>query len=118
MGSIVLRREYTISREWTNEDRLDRIDLVVSSSSQTFVLAIENNVRAREHDEQTQRYEEWLRSRESLNSLAAGFFLSPAGFPPSSEWFKALSYLDLIPCIEEGALTSTPMPAEKIVLES
>lgn len=115
MGSIVVRREYTISREWTNEDRLDRIDLVVSSSSRKFVLAIENKVRAREHDEQTRRYWEWL---EPLNCLRAGIFLSPAGFPPSSEWFKAISYLDLLPCILEGPLTSTPTAAEKIVLES
>jgi hypothetical protein len=52
--SIVVRREYTISREWTNENRLDRIDLVVSSRK--FFLALENKVLAPEHDEQTRRY--------------------------------------------------------------
>lgn len=114
MNSISVRREYTISREWTNEDRLDRIDLVVSSPK--FLLAIENKVWAREHDEQTRRYWEWLES--SFDGLRAGIFLSPAGLPPASEGFKSMSYLDLLPCILEGPLVSTPTAEEKIVLES
>jgi len=113
LGSIVVRREYTISREWTDEDRLDRIDLVVLSRK--FFLAIENKVWAPEHDEQTRRYWEWM---QSLKVLRAGILLSPSGFLPASEGFKSMSYLELLPCILEGLLVSTPTAAEKIVLES
>ena len=49
-GSLSVRREYTIGREWTNEDSLARIDIVVTSPM--FLLAIENKVEAREHGEQ------------------------------------------------------------------
>lgn len=44
-GTLSVRREYTIAREWTNEDSLARIDIVVTSP--TFVLAIEQNHRHR-----------------------------------------------------------------------
>lgn len=130
--SLSVRREYTIAYEWTDESRLDRIDVVVSSPR--FVLAIENKVLAREHGEQTRRYWDWLselapvstkpeqdqstkpgRVQSPLKFRSAGIFLSPSGFPPASEHFKALSYLDLLSCFL-GGLRSTPTREEELVL--
>lgn len=110
---LSVRREYTIAYEWTEESRLDRIDLVVSSPH--FVLAIENKVRAKEHGEQTRRYWDWL-SHLPRTVRGAGIFLSPSGFPPASDDFRALSYLELLSCLLEGPLHSTPTPEEHLVL--
>lgn len=111
--ALAVRREYTIAREWTAEHRLDRIDLVVSSP--TLLLAIENKVWAREHDEQTRSYWQWL---EQLPVLRAGIFLSPAGLPAASEAFRPMSYLDLLGCLLEGPTQGTPTPEEHFVLAS
>jgi hypothetical protein len=111
--ALSVHREYTIAYEWTEESRLDRIDLVVSSPR--FVLAIENKVRAKEHGEQTRRYWDWL-SGLPLTLLRAGIFLSPSGFPPASDAFRALSYLELFSCLLEGPLHSTPALEEHLFL--
>jgi hypothetical protein len=95
--SLSVHREYTIAYEWTDESRLDRIDIVISSPR--FVLAVENKVWAREHGEQTRSYWDWL---NRLTIRKAGLFLSPSGFPPASEAFKAVSYLELLSCFLEG----------------
>jgi hypothetical protein len=112
-GSLSVRREYTIRREWTNEDSLARIDIVVTSP--TFVLAVENKVEAREHGEQTHVYWDWL---APLQCLRAGLLLSPAGFPAACEDFKALTYLELLGCLLEGPSATPSLPEERTVLES
>ncbi len=108
--SLSVHREYTIAFEWTDESRLDRIDIVISSPR--FVLAVENKLWAREHGEQTRRYWDWL---SCLTVRRAGLFLSPSGFPPASEGFKAMSYLELLSCFLEG-FQSTPTREEQLVL--
>lgn len=112
-GALSVRREYTIAREWTNEDRLARIDIVVTSP--TFVLAIENKVEAREHGEQTRVYWDWL---APLHCLRAGLLLSPEGFPAACEEFAALTYLELLACLLEGPSATPSLPEERAVLES
>jgi hypothetical protein len=109
--SLSVHREYTIAYEWTDESRLDRIDIVISSPR--FVLAVENKVWAREHSEQTRSYWDWL---SRLPVRKAGIFLSPSGFPPASDAFKAVSYLELLACFLEGLLHSTPTREEQLVL--
>ena len=109
--SLSVHREYTIAYEWTDESRLDRIDIVISSPR--FVLAVENKVWAREHSEQTRSYWDWL---SRLPVRRAGIFLSPSGFPPASDAFKAVSYLELLACFLEGLLHSTPTREEQLVL--
>lgn len=112
-GVLRARCEYVIAREWTNEDRLDRIDIVVAGPQ--CILAIENKIRAREHDAQTESYWAWLKP---LPLLRAGLFLSPAGLPPASTGFRAISYLDLLACLLEGAVHGRLSPHEEIVLSS
>ena len=67
----------------------------------------------KEHGEQTRRYWDWL---SRLPILRAGIFLSPSGFPPAADAFKALSYLELLSCLLEGPLHSTPAAGELLVL--
>jgi len=111
--TLAVRREYTIAREWPDEERLDRIDIVICSAD--FVLAIENKVWAAEHDGQTRGYWEWLKG---LRVLHGGIFLTPAGMPPASEDFRSLSYLDLVGCLLEGPTHSKLNADEEIVLAS
>lgn len=111
--SLCVRTEYTIAREWTEEQRLDRIDIVVSGPR--CVLAIENKIWAREHDAQTESYWAWL---EPLPLLRGGLFLSPAGLPPLSPGFRAISYLDLLSCLLEGPVRTQPSSREELVLAS
>jgi len=111
--SLCVRTEYTIAREWTAEQRLDRIDIVVSGPR--CVLAIENKIRAHEHDGQTDSYWEWL---EPLPILRGGLFLSPGGLPPLSQGFRAISYLDLLSCLLEGPVREEPSPSDELVLAS
>ena len=108
-----MRTEYTIAREWTAEDRLDRIDIVVSGPR--CVLAIENKIRAREHDAQTESYWQWL---EPLRLLRGGLFLSPGGLPALSPHFHAISYLELLSCLLEGTIGSKLTASEEILLAS
>lgn len=111
--SISVVREYTIAREWTDEDRLDRIDIVILGPA--FVLAIENKVQAREHGEQTRRYWEWL---EPLRMLRGGIFLSPSGNVAASPAFRSMSYLDLLICLLDGVVGQSLTAEEEIVMAS
>jgi hypothetical protein len=111
--SVSVVREYTIAREWTDEDRLDRIDIVISGPG--FILAVENKVQAREHGEQTRRYWEWL---EPLRMLRAGIFLSPSGAAAASPAFRSMSYLELLGCLLDGVLSQSPTVEEEIVMAS
>jgi hypothetical protein len=110
---ISVVREYTIAREWTDEDRLDRIDIVVLGPG--FILAIENKVKAHEHGEQTRRYWEWL---EPLPPLRGGLFLSPSGAAAASPAFRSISYFDLLGCLLDGVLGQSPAAEEELVLAS
>ena len=110
---LSVKREYTIAREWTAEDSTDRPDLVISGPG--FVLCLENKVSAREHSGQTAGYWRWL---SQVTGLRGGLFLSPAGLAPASEGFRAVSYMDLLACLLEGAADHAVDSAEEVVLAS
>ncbi len=111
--AISVRREYPIADDGTDEAHPGRIDIVVWGPD--FVLAIENKILAREHAERTNDYWDWL---SGLRMAHAGLFLSPAGFPASSENFKPVSYLQLLACLLEGPVGAKLAPAEEMVLAS
>jgi hypothetical protein len=112
-GCLSVKREYTIAREWTGEDSTDRLDLVISGPG--FVLGFENKIYASEHSGQTVGYERWLKR---ASGLSGGLYLSPAGLAPASEWFRAVSYMDLLSCLLEGAMEHAVDSAEEVVLAS
>lgn len=112
-AAISVQRECSIAEEGTVEAHPGRIDLVVWGPD--FILAIENKVLAREHDDQTIAYWEWLAGHRAEH---AALFLSPGGFPAASENFKPVSYLELLACLLEGPIRTKPAPAEELVLAS
>src|SRR4029453_15493377 len=88
----------------------DRPDLVISGPG--FLLCLENKVSAREHSGQTASYWRWL---WKVTGLRGGLFLSPAGLAPASEGFRAVSYMDLLACLLEGAADHGVDSAEEAV---
>jgi hypothetical protein len=114
---LSVKREYTLAREWTAEDSTDRLDLVISGPG--FVLGLENKVSAREHSGQTAGYWRWLSEVTGVRGgLYGGLYLSPAGLAPASEGFRAVSYMDLLACLLEGASDHDVNSTEEVVLAS
>ena len=111
--SLSVRREYVYGREWEDSEELDRIDLVISGGG--FVIPIENKLWAVEHGSQTLAYWSWL---ERLPGLRAGIFLTPTGFTAACPHFVPVSYLDLLRCFLDAALTGKLSGAEQSVLAS
>lgn len=111
--SLSIRREVKIAREFGGGSDLDRVDITISGPG--FLLAIENKVWSREHGDQTQVYWSWL---EPMRCLRGGLFLSPSGMTASCPEFKAVSYLELVSCLVEGASIAPITDSEEIVLAS
>jgi len=112
-GTLSVRREVVITREFGGGDDLARVDITVSGPG--FVLAIENKVWSREHSDQTRAYWRWL---EPLRCLRGGLLLSPSGMPATCPEFKAISYLELASCLVEGASIGPITESEEIILAS
>jgi hypothetical protein len=111
---ISVRREVVFGREWVDEDSRDRLDVLITGPR--FVLVVENKLWSREHSGQTEGYWRWL-SRQP--GLCGGIFLSPAGDPPLTPGFKAISYMDLLACLLEGPASGAALAAqEELVLAS
>jgi hypothetical protein len=114
-GCLSVKREYTPAHEWAAEDSTDRLDVVISGPG--FVLGLENKVYAREHSGQTEGYARWL-TRVSGLPGPSGLYLSPAGLAPASEGFRAVSYMDLLACLLEGATGHAVDSGEEVILAS
>jgi hypothetical protein len=112
-GSLSVRREVVIAREFCAGDDLARVDISISGPG--FIIGIENKVWSREHDDQTQIYWNWI---EPMRGLRAGLFLSPSGMAPRCPNFRAVSYLELVSCLVEGASAHQISQSEEIVLAS
>lgn len=111
--TLAVRREYVFGREWEDSDELSRLDLFISGPG--FALAVENKLLSREHQKQTTKYWEWLRS---LGGLRAGIFLTPTGHAAQSSEFRTLSYLGLLSALLEGSSRGKISEREELVLAS
>lgn len=110
---VSVRREVVVGREFTGDDDLCRVDIVISGPA--FVLAIENKVWAREHADQTRTYAAWM---ERCAGLRGGLFLSPSGAAAGSEAFTSVSYLELVDALVDGPSRASITLSEEIVLAS
>jgi hypothetical protein len=111
---LSVRREVVFGREWADEDSRDRLDVLITGPD--FVLVIENKLWSPEHSGQTASYWRWL-ARQPV--LAGGLLLSPAGEPPLTPGFTAVSYMDLLGCLLDGPAAGAALAAqEELVLAS
>lgn len=113
VGSLSIRREVVIAREFCGGTDRGRVDICVSGPE--FILAIENKVWSREHSDQTHGYWNWI---EPMHGLRGGLLLSPSGVAARCPNFQAVSYLELVSCLVEAAAYHPITEAEEIVLGS
>lgn len=95
--SVLLMDLYSFSvmREWKN------IDILLTSSDEKTVIAIENKVGSHEHSNQLNRYREILEQEYPEYSRLC-VFLTPDGETPSDvENWDILSYNDVVEVLEE-----------------
>jgi hypothetical protein len=113
LGTVSIRREVMMGRESNDRDACDRIDLLISGPD--FVIAIENKIWSQEHDNQTTTYSYWLEELPR-ETLSAGLFLTPDGYPAGCPTFKPVSYLELLGCLLEASVSGELPNAERSVL--
>jgi PD-(D/E)XK nuclease superfamily len=111
--SLSVRREVVIGRDFKDTGDLSRVDIVISAPR--FVISIENKVWSNEHGDQTNRYWDWM---ESMEGVRGGIFLSPSGMTASCSSFVAVSYMELVSCLTEGATIAPLSEGERTVLAS
>lgn len=86
--------EFSVQREWRN------IDILVASSSQRFVLCIENKIDSGEHGGQLAKYE------KIIDEMYSGYdkrfvYLSPSATEPSNyERWVPMGYSDILSILE------------------
>lgn len=86
---------FSVMREWKN------IDILLTSSDEKTVIAIENKVGSHEHNNQLNRYREILEQEYPEYSRLC-VFLTPDGETPSDvENWDILSYNDVVEVLEE-----------------
>ena len=86
---------FSVMREWKN------IDILLTSSDEKTVIAIENKVGSHEHSNQLNRYREILEQEYPEYSRLC-VFLTPDGETPSDvENWDILSYNDVVEVLEE-----------------
>ena len=79
------------------------IDLLVVVEDAKLVIAIENKIRSKEHDQQLSRYHEILESTYKKGWNKFYFYLTPNGDVPTddSKHWSAISYQDIYDAIQE-----------------
>lgn len=86
---------FSVQREWKN------IDILITSSDEKIVLAIENKVGSHEHSNQLNRYRTYL-EQDYPDYKRFYVFLTPDGEEPSDvENWDVLTYLDVVEILEE-----------------
>lgn len=103
---------FSVMREWKN------IDILLASSDEKTVIAIENKVGSHEHSDQLNRY------REILEKEYAGYnrlyvFLTPDGESPSDvENWDVLTYNDVVETLESIYAHMKVLPDVELMIKN
>ena len=103
---------FSVEREWKN------IDILLISTKEKLVIAIENKVGSHEHSNQLNRYREIL-ERDYAECDRIHIFLTPDGEAPSDEenWI-ILTYEDLVEVLEDLCAKRELMPEAKLLIDN
>lgn len=116
-GALTSEREQTFAEAESAStsviDQSGRIDLLIRGPG--WLVAIENKVWTSEHDDQTRKYAQWLRSQSEIWS---GVLLSPGRELPSSPQFVAMDYIELLSALLAAYESTTPSAREESILAS
>lgn len=104
--------DFTVRREWRN------IDILAVSTSEQFVICIENKIGTGEHDNQLNRYREIIGSQYPKYRHAF-IYLSPDGSDPSDpEHWCAMSYCDVLDIIETTKAKTMLLPDVELLVDN
>lgn len=112
--SVLLMDLYSFSvmREWKN------IDILLTSSDEKTVIAIENKVGSHEHSNQLNRYRETLK-KEYPGYCRLYIFLTPDGEEPSDvENWDVLSYVDVVEVLEDVNARINVLPDVDLMIKN
>ena len=112
--NVLLMDFYTFSvmREWKN------IDILLTSTEEKTVIAIENKVGSHEHSNQLNRYRNIL-EKEYPDYNRMLVFLTPDGEEPSDvENWDVLTYSDVIDVLESAALQIKVLPDVDLMIKN
>jgi len=101
-----------VCREWKN------IDLLLVSEKERMVIAIENKVGSREHDDQLNRYRKILED-EYPNFQRIYIYLTPDGEEPSDvvNW-SILTYTDIVEILENIKERESFLPEVELLISN
>lgn len=106
-------RKFTVQREQ------DNIDILLSSTDDKIVIAIENKVGAHEHSNQLNRYRTIIDENYSNKYQKIFVFLTPDKMDPSdSENWGILSYEDVMLALEHILKTMDIKPDIRLVIDN
>lgn len=112
--NVLLMDFYTFSvmREWKN------IDILLTSTEEKTVIAIENKVGSHEHSNQLNRYRNIL-EKEYPDYNRMLVFLTPDGEKPSDvENWDVLTYSDVIDVLESAVLQIKVLPDVDLMIKN
>ncbi|MBQ2405475.1 MAG: PD-(D/E)XK nuclease family protein [Lachnospiraceae bacterium] len=103
---------FSVLREWKN------IDILLSSSDEKTVIAIENKVGSREHSNQLNRYRDIL-EKEYEGYTRIYIFLTPDGESPSDvENWDVLTYSDVVETLESISSRIEMLPDVDLMIKN
>ena len=103
---------FSVMREWKN------IDILLTSSDEKTVIAIENKVGSHEHSNQLNRYRETLK-KEYPGYCRLYIFLTPDGEEPSDvENWDVLSYVDVVEVLEDVNARINVLPDVDLMIKN
>lgn len=103
---------FSVMREWKN------IDILLTSSEEKTVIAIENKVGSHEHSNQLNRYREIL-EREYAGYNRLYVFLTPDGESPSDvENWDVLTYNDVVETLERVKEQKKVLPDVDLMIKN
>ena len=104
--------DFAVQREWRN------IDILAVSTSEKYVVCIENKIGAGEHDNQLNRYRRIIESQYPTYRHAF-IFLSPDGSDPSDpEHWCSMGYRDVLDIIEAAKAKTRLLPDVKLLVDN
>lgn len=103
---------FSVTREWKN------IDILLTSTEEKTVIAIENKVGSHEHSNQLNRYRNIL-EKEYPDYNRMLVFLTPDGEKPSDvENWDVLTYSDVIDVLESATLQIKILPDVDLMIKN
>jgi len=103
---IEIVTEYTLVK---NKKTIGRLDILIKSDKDKFLIAIENKIFAPEHNNQLDRYHKFLKNnfKNKLNYKIYLFYLTPTGKDPNITNWDILSYESISNLLEQAIKTES-----------